>query len=119
MVEHFAETIRQKPFLGNEAKTENHAAIQIGYQVERLAEAIDAQDAKSLKMLAGRLGMYARSCDIEFVAIAAEKIEDSVDVENIEWMELLRDTHNLLDLCRSAQNDILRGSLEEDHRVQR
>ena len=117
LVEHFAEMIIQKPFThsGSEPRSGSHAAIQIGHQVERLAEAIDSQDASGLKTLAGRLGMYARSCDIESIAIAAERIEQDVNGGEIEWIELLRDTRDLLDVCRAAQNVFLRDSLEENN----
>ncbi len=120
LVEHFVQTIKQTPssISGNKPASGNHAAIQIGYQVERLAEAIDSQDATSLKMLAGRLGMYARSCDINSIATAANRIEQNVNVDDIEWIELLRDTRDLLDICRSAQNEILRDTLEDDKRFE-
>ncbi|NND95850.1 MAG: diguanylate cyclase [Pirellulaceae bacterium] len=116
LVEHFAQKITGQP-LEKTASPKNHpaqAAIQIGYQVERLAHAVSSQDADGMKMLAARLGMYARNCDIDSIADAAERIEQQVDTENIQWIELLRETHELMDICRAAQSTILRESLAED-----
>ena len=116
LVEHFASMIHER---SREATTgiyalRNQSAIQIGYQVERLADALDRQDAKDLHGLAVRLGMYARNSSIPAIADAAKVIEQHTSQEEIEWMLLLRDTRDLLDTCRAAQTEFLRDSLEAD-----
>ncbi|QDT11680.1 diguanylate cyclase [Stieleria marina] len=117
MVEHFALKITHKPVSSTDSCSirNSEAAIQIGYQVERLAEAVDSQDASSMKMLAARLSMYARNCNLEPIALQADKIEHQIDADNIQWINLLRDTYELLDICRSAQSEILNETLEGAH----
>ena len=111
LVEHFAITVTGTPD-HEVAASQNETAIQIGFQVERLAAAITAQDADGLRSLADRLGMYARSCKIESIAEAARAIGDHAAEEDISWLELLRETNQLLDTCRAAQTDLLRKSLD-------
>lgn len=82
-------------------------AIQIGQQIERLANAIDAQDTHSLKTLASRLGDVARLHNEGEIAEAADRIEAGASVENVQWIHLLRDTQALIELCRATQNTFL------------
>lgn len=116
LVEHFAVKIG----VGNPHLTlgavsvRKQTALQIGSQVERMARAIDAQDAERLESLAAHLGIIARSCNIEMIASAAQRIEQQACAEEIQWLKLLRDTHELLDICRSAQSDLLRQTLACD-----
>jgi diguanylate cyclase (GGDEF)-like protein/PAS domain S-box-containing protein len=91
-----------------------HTAIQIGYQVERLAMAVSNQDVDGLKSLASHLRRIARHSNIEAIAAAAERIEAEACSEDLQWLTLLRDTHQLLDICRSTQSDFLRQSLESE-----
>ncbi|WP_231741892.1 diguanylate cyclase [Stieleria varia] len=114
LVERFAAAISCNPNVEINA-SKNEAAIQIGYQVERLATAVDDQDAEGMKSLAARLGMYARSYNINAIAMAAQRIEIHACQEEIRWIELLKDTNQLLDICRATQTDLLRRSL--DHSV--
>lgn len=116
LVEHFAEQIESRvPAVAEGAiSLRKQTTLQIGYQVERLAQAIDCQDAAGLESLAGRLGLIARSCDIVSIAEAAERIEQQAAAEDVQWLSLLRDTHDLLDMCRATQSDYLRQSLATD-----
>ena len=92
----------------------NQAAIQIGFQVERIADALENRDGEGMQTLVERLGRFARSCELDSIAEAAENIEVKKSNEQIEWFTLLQDTHALLDVCRSAQSHMLRESLELD-----
>jgi diguanylate cyclase (GGDEF)-like protein/putative nucleotidyltransferase with HDIG domain len=114
LVEHFATKIAaDTPQITHGALSlRKQTALQIGFQVERLAQAIDTQDSEGLQLLASRLGMIARSCDIEPIARAAEKIELQAGEEEVQWLTLMRDTHELLDMCRSTQSNFLRQTLE-------
>ena len=116
LVEHFARVIEDGT--ANATKgvfaLRNQAAIQIGYQVERLAVAIGRQDAKELHDLAERLGAYARHSDIKDVAEAAKVIERHAGSEDIQWMELLSETRDLMDTCRATQTEFLRDSLSAE-----
>lgn len=82
-------------------------AIQLGQQIERLANAIDSQDTNSLKILASRLGDVARSHNAEEIAHAADRIEAGASEENVQWISLLRDTQQLIELCRATQDSFL------------
>ncbi|MEO1524687.1 MAG: diguanylate cyclase [Planctomycetota bacterium] len=111
LVEHFANVVTGKPE-HEVAASQNETAIQIGFQVERLAAAITAQDEEGLRSLAARLGLYARNCNIESIAEAAQAIGQHAAGEDVSWLELLRETNQLLDTCRAAQTDLLRQSLD-------
>lgn len=113
LVEHFAEKIemRHAAITKGAHSLRKQTTLQIGYQVERLAQAIDAQDAEGLQSLSERLCMIARTCDIEQIAVAAERIGDQAKAEEVQWLELLRDTHDLLDICRATQSEYLRAAL--------
>jgi diguanylate cyclase (GGDEF)-like protein/PAS domain S-box-containing protein len=82
-------------------------AIQIGQQIERLANAIDTQDTRSLQILASRLGEVARNHHVDAIAETAARIELEAASENVQWINLLRDTQHLMELCRAAQNTFL------------
>ena len=116
LVEHFATKIEQR--IPEQARgavaVRKQTTIQIGFQVERLAQAIDAQDAAGLESLAGRLGMIARACDIGEIAEAASRIQNQAQAEEIQWLGLLRETHELLDICRATQSNYLRQTLASE-----
>ena len=108
LVEHFAETISQKP---DWAKSTNASeiAIQIGFQVERLATAIENQDAPGICSLAKRFEDYAKGCDALEIADAADRIRHQADTEDVSWLELLRSVTDLLDLCSQTQSQMQNG----------
>lgn len=116
LVEHFAEKIQATvPATANGAfSLRKQTTLQIGYQVERLAQAIDAQDAEGLESLAARLAMIARSCSIDAIAEAASRIKEQASAEDVQWLGLLRDTHELLDMCRATQSNYLRETLSSN-----
>ena len=121
-------------------------ALRIGVQIERIAYAMDRRDPDQLKSLAIKLGTLARSQDIESIALTAESIEqranesiertakdvnrglsiaasfedvigDGVDEGDEQWIELLRDTNKLLDLCRATQNVYLGDTTQRNRAV--
>ncbi|MCA9138599.1 MAG: diguanylate cyclase, partial [Planctomycetales bacterium] len=106
LVEHFASVITSKPDFDGSA-TCGETAVQIGFQVERLTAAIDDQDTESLQVLAARLGLYARHCDIESIAEVADRIHEHVRAENVSWLELLQDANELIEICRITQSELL------------
>ena len=111
LVEHFISCIENR---NEKSSSMNQAAIQIGFQVERIADALENRDGEGMQTLVERLGRFARSCELDSIAEAAENIEVKKSNEQIEWFTLLQDTHALLDVCRSAQSHMLRESLELD-----
>ena len=109
LVEHFAETITGKRAENDSSRDAipRQTAMQIGLQIERLADALDAHDVQGLQTLASRLGAMARHHRIAPIAVAAEKIEADAAQENMQWINLLRDTQLLMSLCRATQNAFL------------
>ena len=116
LVEHFASKIKsdQPETTRGAVSLQKQTTLQIGHHVERLARAIDTHDSDGLRLLASRLGMIARSCDIGAIAAAADRIEQQASEENVQWLSLLRDTHDLLDICRAKQSDYLRDTLASE-----
>jgi hypothetical protein len=106
LVEHFATTITGRCILPERSSDSvpNQTAMQIGHQIERLADALAARDVDGLQTLASRLGAMARYHRIESIAVAAERIEVAAVQENLQWINLLRDAQVLLNLCQSTQN---------------
>ncbi len=120
LVEHFAERIGLDQSGSCEAAgaIRNQAAIHLGFQVERIAEAIEAQDTHGMKTLAERLGRYARDTELQLIEEAAKNLEQQAAKDGIQWITLLRETHQLLDICRATQSDLLRENLEQDYQNQ-
>ncbi|MEM6980290.1 MAG: diguanylate cyclase, partial [Planctomycetota bacterium] len=82
-------------------------AMQIGQQIEQLCDAMDSQDTDQLRSLTEELTRIAEANYLVPIVDAAAKIGSSIDrseKEEIEWVEILRQTQTLLDLCRATQN---------------
>jgi diguanylate cyclase (GGDEF)-like protein/PAS domain S-box-containing protein len=116
LVEHFIERITTRtPLLASGAMAiQKQTTIQIGQQVERLADAVANHDIAALQKLSAQLGTIARSCEIESIAKAAEKIEAEANSEDLQWLTLLSETHDLLDICRHTQSEYLKIALESE-----
>lgn len=116
LVEHFVGIVSEmRPSRDVDAPAvPKRTALQIGLQIERLADAIDGQDTQSLKTLASRLGLVARRYQIAPIIDAAAEIEKHADAEETQWMVLLRQTQHLMELCRATQNAYLKDSAEEN-----
>lgn len=114
LLEHFIDKIAaaSPTMMAGAFAIRKQAAIQIGQQIELLADAVTNHDVQRIVELTNDLGEFARGCDILDIANAAEKIEASAGAENVEWLGLLQETNNLLDLCRNTQSQYLRNSLE-------
>ncbi|MEM9644693.1 MAG: hypothetical protein AAF989_06855, partial [Planctomycetota bacterium] len=138
LVERFIEKIDPRELTDgrNRHELSKHTALSIGVQIERIADAIDDRDPVQLRSLAIKLGSIARSKEILPIAETAESIErrateslenapegESVALtplnldENEEWMALLQDTNELLDLCRATQNVFLGDTTERNRAV--
>jgi diguanylate cyclase (GGDEF)-like protein/putative nucleotidyltransferase with HDIG domain len=77
-------------------------AVQIGLQIERLAQAVDDQDDKQIKALAARLETTAARARIPEIEAVAAEIKDVAD-DDQELVSLLEMVNQLIDLCRSTQ----------------
>ncbi len=113
LVEHFAKTIDEHDrHRLREESVPQQTAMQLGLQIERLADALDARDVDGLQTLAARLGALARRHDIESIAEAADRIETEAAEENMQWFNLLKNTQQLLNLCRTTQNTLLSSNAD-------
>ncbi|EMI53354.1 diguanylate cyclase and metal dependent phosphohydrolase [Rhodopirellula sallentina SM41] len=83
-----------------------HTALKIGQQIEQLADAIDSQDIDSLKELAFELGEIAESNFLMPIAESTARIGEVVNnsEEDVQWVDLFKETQILMDLCRATQN---------------
>ncbi|MGE0607852.1 MAG: diguanylate cyclase [Pirellulales bacterium] len=91
------------------AETANAAALSLGTQIERLAEALDSRDMGSIATLAGRLRQAADMLQASDIAAVAGELHEAARQES-DVKELVQLTVELLDLCRSAQRAYLNGA---------
>lgn len=114
LVEHFIAAIEHKQQAGQTTRLSvpKHTALQLGLQIERLAEALDDRDADGLHALASRVAQVARHSGVDSIAEAATRLEQQAGSDDSDWMHLLGTTVELLDLCRSTQNVFLASQTE-------
>jgi diguanylate cyclase (GGDEF)-like protein len=89
-------------------------ALQIGLQIERIANAADAHDLDTLRLMAGRIRANASEHGIAPIAQVAAQVEESAGA-GCDWAVLTPLTLNLLDLCRSTYVSYL-PQPDADHR---
>ncbi len=77
-------------------------ALQVGQQIERLAQAVDDQDRAGIKALAARLETTAARGGIREIESMASDIKKAAD-EDPDLLSLLQLVDQLLTLCRSVQ----------------
>lgn len=92
---------------GSESNPAVHA-VHFGKQIERLVDAVDAHDSKFVKNLTERVRKIALGYQMDDVAVAAMQLESSVDDENQQWETILAQTETLIDVCRAAQDRMIR-----------
>ncbi|MCO8122211.1 diguanylate cyclase [Stieleria sp. TO1_6] len=101
LVEHFASVVTHKPE-PQISQPLSEATLQIQFQVERLVDAINEQDIDGVRHLAARLGRHAHHCQIETIAEAADRISGQATELEIPWLDLLRETEQLLAICHQV-----------------
>lgn len=101
LVEHFAEVIERPP-AEPEHHSAQHVAAGIAFHIERLAEAIEDQDASGIRSLSAHLVRYARRCEAEIVAASAERIHRQAIEEHVQWLELIKETQHLMQYYGNA-----------------
>ena len=117
LVERFVESLAhyRRPEGTSLPSVTKGTALQIGLQIERLAEAVDNRDTEGLQTLASRLCLTARHNGVDSIAEAAERLDALAGDASTEWVQLLGLTGQLLSLCRATQNALL----PETHRTLR
>lgn len=81
------------------------AALNIGLQLERLAEAVDSRDQNSIGSIASRLGQTATKHGAHAIAVKAREIAIELDDE-CDLYDLIRCANELMTLCRSSQRTL-------------
>jgi len=87
-------------------KMSKAAALSIGLQLERLALALDDRDREGIGVIAQRIQQSADSHGSELISEKASALTHGVE-ENSDLYEIIRNTNELMDLCRSAQGVLL------------
>lgn len=82
------------------------AALDIGMQIERLSAALDKRDVEGIIAIAARLKSTAEKHGAEQIAEKAHFISIATNQDS-ELYEVLKNTNELLDLCRLSQRSLL------------
>ena len=116
LVEHFIDKITPKPdaMTTGAMAIQKQAALNLGNQVESLARAVTSRDAETLTRLANELGNLGRELNFEGIQAKAEKIKVNAVAEEVQWISLIREAYDLMDLCRSTQSEFLQSLLEAE-----
>jgi diguanylate cyclase (GGDEF)-like protein/PAS domain S-box-containing protein len=104
LVQQFIEAVRSHDQCRHQSSTHvsKQAAVQIGSQIEKLAEALDHRDCESMAALADRLKHVAQKQGVDEIANAAGRLMTSA--ADADLAEAVKLTIELLDLCRSIQD---------------
>ena len=88
------------------SKVSKQAALNIGLQIERLAEALDSRDKSGIGSIASRLSETATKHGVSSIADKANEITREIELDG-ELYDLLRCTVELMDICRHAQRSLV------------
>lgn len=116
LVEHFIAKVgpRAETMTIGARAIQKQTAFELGNKVERLAGAAAQRDHDRLLQLAAELSELGRAMNLEPIAAVANKINTVAADEEVQWVTLLRDTYDLMDLCRATQSEFLQSLLEAD-----
>ncbi len=107
IVEHFVRVVdRQKPEQFVIGQITKEAALGIGHEIERLAEAIDQQDVTGLRIMAGRLSESAARSGAPEIAAKAMELEHATDSDG-DVLGILQRACELIEYCRATQSSII------------
>ena len=93
-------------------KVSKQAALNIGLQIERLAEALDSRDKVGIGSIASRLSETAVKHGVTVIADKANEITREIELDG-ELYDLLRCAVELMDICRNAQRSLVSADSEE------
>ncbi len=116
LVEHFANKIQPNvtQTTTGAMAIQKQAAFDLGSQVERLAGAVTSRDIERLTQLATEVGELSRELNFDKIETAAYKFKAEALDENTQWVSLIREAYDLMDMCRSMQTDFLQSLLEAE-----
>jgi diguanylate cyclase (GGDEF)-like protein/PAS domain S-box-containing protein len=111
LVERFIQVIKceSSSFAECESAVSKEAALSIGIQIERLADALDSRDREGIGTIALRLTETASQHGVQSVADKANEITREIELDG-ELYDLIRCTIELMDLCRSSQRSLIESS---------
>jgi HPt (histidine-containing phosphotransfer) domain-containing protein len=92
-----------------QSPSSSQAAMRIGLHLEKLACALDAEDATSLALLAGQLKGVAEEHSLEDLAAAAGTLEAQAR-QGADWAQLVHLGAELSELCHTAQQSLVAAS---------
>lgn len=104
LVERIIETVQSGSRCGSgeSGESSNRVALSIGVQLEKLAAALETDDAATLAFMAGGLQRTAREFGLENLAEAAARLENIAAGGN--RVEVVKAGAGLIDLCQSVQH---------------
>jgi putative nucleotidyltransferase with HDIG domain len=88
-------------------RVNKQAALQLGSEIQRLADTVDARDFAGLQALAARLGSTANKAGVVPIADLAEQLDACLSSETEDLAEVLKLTQGLIGMCRAAQRTFL------------
>ena len=114
LVERFIQVVKADNPSTNQhtGSVSKQAALNIGLQIERLAEALDSRDKEGIGTIASRLSETASKHGISSVADKANEITREIELDG-ELYDLLRCTVELMDICRYSQRSLIAPGLSE------
>ena len=113
IVERFISIVQRHQPREEVAIDSRQAALQVGLQIERLADAIDQRDSISIKALATNLESTAAKGGIPEIEAVAHDIKNA-STENGDVTELLDMVDLLIALCRSTQKVHVQTSVKSE-----
>lgn len=104
LVERFIDIIerRNRSAQTSLSNVSKEAALQIGMQMERLAQSLDAQDLETLNTLADRLHQTAVQGNIPELATQAETLQHKI-LSDSDILEVFASANDLMQSCRETQ----------------
>ncbi|WP_419194995.1 diguanylate cyclase [Novipirellula herctigrandis] len=112
LVERFIASVRTHKSVDLPVQS-RQVALQLGLQIERLADAVDEQDCISIKAIASRLEATAAAGGIPEIEDLASGIRHAA-TEDKDLFSLFTMVGQLISLCRSAQKIHARTSFKGD-----
>jgi diguanylate cyclase (GGDEF)-like protein/PAS domain S-box-containing protein len=85
------------------SQVNKRTALMLGIRLENMAKAIDERDMEALAQLAKEVKETASQYDLPKIVELAQVLEDSSQKDD-EWLENVKLTIDLMDLCRLTQH---------------
>ena len=110
LVERFVDVVTLKSREGETFGESKAVVLNLGIQIERLADAMEKQDVIGIGALASRMNMAAVKHGLDEVAETAGKLEAAVAADS-DLAVLVGLTNDLMGICQSAQQAYLDPSI--------